>query len=244
MATVQQVVLHPYITQLLKFWSTTAGRDKSARTVQYLSRFLAYYTKSVGAPQESVARWASIKSNIGLSRKLFRVGRFLENFQSALKALNTTDKVVRYLTVSRQLGYAGYLMLDALQWAQGAKAVRFQKETYEKISKSAARFWLLGLTSSLLAGAYKAYKLNERRAAASRPRPTAEKEAERRVELNKIGAETFAVRLQLLQDACDWINPATSTGILGLSDGTIGLAGVLSSLLGARSQWIKVNGTK
>lgn len=53
----------------LKFWGTTPGRDKSARTVQYLSRFLAYYTKSVGAPQESVARWASIKSNIGLSRK-------------------------------------------------------------------------------------------------------------------------------------------------------------------------------
>lgn len=175
---------------------------------------------------------------------MFRIGRYLENFQSALKALSISDPTVRVLTILRQLGYAGYLILDGFQWAQGAKAVRFQKETYEKISKSAARFWLLGLTASLLAGAYKSYRLNERHAAASRPRPTAEKEAERRIELNQIGAETLAVRLQLLQDACDWVNPATSNGILNLSDGAIGLAGVVSSLLGARAQWLKVNGAK
>lgn len=56
-------------TPQLKFWSTTVGRDKSARSVQYLSRFLAWYTLSQGAPKETVARWSSIKSNIGLSRK-------------------------------------------------------------------------------------------------------------------------------------------------------------------------------
>ena len=48
----------------------------------------------------------------------------------------------------------------------------------------------------------------------------------------------------MLQDACEWVNPATSNGILGLSDGTIGLTGVVSSLLGARAQWLKVNGAK
>lgn len=244
MATIQQVVLHPYITQLLKFWSTTVGRDKSARSVQYLSRFLAYYTKTIGAPQEDVARWASIKSNISLSRKLFRIGRFLENFQAALKALSTTDRVIRALTVGRQLGYAGYLVLDALQWAYGAKALRFQKETYETFSKTAQRFWLFGLTCSLLNGLYKSYLLNERTRIAQRPRPTAEKESERRVELNQLGSETLGVRLQLLQDACDWINPASSLGFLGFSDGVVGLAGTVSSLLGARAQWVKVNGQK
>ncbi|KAI3613518.1 hypothetical protein CBS9595_004351 [Malassezia furfur] len=242
MASVQQIVLHPYISQLLKFWSTTVGRDKTSRSVQYLSRFLAWYTLTRGAPKETVARWSSIKSNIGLSRKLFRIGKFLEHFQAALKATSTADPVLMITAVGRQLGYAFYLILDALQWMQGAKAVRFEKETAQKISKNAARFWLIGLTFSLISGVYKSQQLAQRLKFAQRPRATAEKEAERRVELHQLAADTKAVRLQMLQDACDIVNPGTSTGWFSFNEGVIGAAGTLSSLLGARSQWIKVNG--
>lgn len=126
---------------------------------------------------------------------------------------------------------------------QGAKAVRFEKETAQKISKNAARFWLAGLTFSLVSGFYKSYQLAQRTKLAQRPRATAEKEAERRVELNQIAADTKAVRLQMLQDACDWVNPGSSTGWVNFNDGVIGAAGTVSSLLGARSQWIKVNGS-
>lgn len=69
MASVQQIVMHPYVSQVLKFWSTTVGRDKTSRAVQYLSRFLAWYYLTMGAPKETVTRFSSIKSNIGLSRK-------------------------------------------------------------------------------------------------------------------------------------------------------------------------------
>ena len=144
--------------------------------------------------------------------------------------------------VVRQLGYAFYLILDALQWVHGAKAYVFEKEKAQKISKNAARFWLMGLTASLVSGVYKSYNLLQRTRIAQHPRPTAEKEAERRVELSQISADTKAVRLQMLQDCCDWVNPATSVGFLGLNDGVIGITGTISSLLGARSQWIKVNG--
>ncbi|PKI82401.1 Peroxisomal membrane protein PMP27 [Malassezia vespertilionis] len=243
MASVQQIVMHPYVSQLLKFWSTTVGRDKSARTVQYLSRFLAWYYMTVGAPKESVARFSSIKSNIGLSRKLFRIGKFLEHFQAALKATSISDAVVRFTAIGRQLGYAMYLILDALQWAHGAKAVQFSKETYERISKNAARFWLTGLTFSLISGVYKSYNLAQRAKWCQRPRATPEKEAERRVELHQIAADTKAVRLQMFQDCCDWVNPGTSTGWINANDGIIGIAGTISSSLGARSQWIKVNGS-
>ncbi|WFD31263.1 Peroxisomal membrane protein PMP27 [Malassezia sp. CBS 17886] len=244
MATVQQIVMHPYLSQVLKFWGTTVGRDKTSRTVQYLARFLAWYKFQQGAPKETVARYASIKSNIGLSRKLFRIGKFLEHYQAALKGTAIADPVLRLTTVGRQLGYSVYLMLDALQWMQGAKAVQFSKDTYQRITKNAARFWLAGLTFSLISGVYKSYLLMQRTKLARRPRVSAEKEAERRLELNQIASETRAVRLQMLQDSCDWLNPGTSTGWINANDGLIGLAGTLSSLLGARSQWIKVNGAK
>ncbi|WFD27970.1 Peroxisomal membrane protein PMP27 [Malassezia nana] len=242
MASVQQIVMHPYVSNLLKFWSTTVGRDKSARAVQYLARFLAWYFTTAGATKETVTRFSSIKSSIALSRKLFRIGKFLEHFQAALKALAMPDPVLKVLAVGRQLGYAFYLMLDALQWVHGSKAYQFEKATYEKIAKNAARFWLAGLTFSLISGLYKSYNLSQRTKLAVRPKATAEKEAERRVELNQIASETKAVRLQMLQDCCDWLNPGTSTGWINANDGVIGLAGVLSSCLGARSQWKKVHG--
>ena len=179
-----------------------------------------------------------------LTYTVFRIGKFLEHFQAALKAVATPDPVLKVTAIGRQLGYAFYLILDALQWVHGSKAYVFEKETYQKIAKNAARFWLAGLTFSLISGVYKSYNLVQRNNLAQRPKATAEKEAERRVELHQIAAETKAVRLQMLQDLCDWVNPGTSTGWISANDGVIGLAGVVSSCLGARSQWIKVHGAK
>ncbi len=50
----------------LKFLSTTAGRDKVYRTVQYLARFLAYFW----AQNPSLAkRMQSLAMAVGFSRK-------------------------------------------------------------------------------------------------------------------------------------------------------------------------------
>jgi hypothetical protein len=45
-----------------------------------------------------------------------RLGKFVEHFRAAAVAADakTMDPVKRYLTVGRQLGYAGYLTLDNL----------------------------------------------------------------------------------------------------------------------------------
>ncbi|KAE8212696.1 hypothetical protein CF319_g3051 [Tilletia indica] len=242
MSLVQQVVMHPYLTQTLRFWSTTVGRDKTYRSVQYLARFLAWYEYRKGASKETVARLQALKSNIGLSRKLMRVGKFLEHFQAAIKATAIQDPVVSYLAIGRQLSYALYLIHDALQWVNGAKAYQFAPETAKKISKRASQFWLAGLTFNLISGSYKTYVLNQRSIAARRPRATSEKEAERKVEIQQIAAEQAAVRYQMIQDGLDWILPATGSDILNLDEGILGLAGFTTALMGARTQWRAVNG--
>lgn len=170
------------------------------------------------------------------------MGRFLENLQSALRALNTSDPAVRALTVIRQLGYAVYLFLDMFLAAHGTKLYVFEKETHTRISKTAQRAWAIALSASLINGGYSSYKLLQRQRLAQRPRATAEKEAERRVELKQISTEALGVRLQMLQDLCDWLVATTSLGYLGLNDGWVGIAGVVSSSLGVRTQWIKANG--
>ena len=52
--------------------------------------------------------------------------------------------------------------------------------------------------------------------------------------------ESYAVKYQLTQDVFDALIPAGSLGYLPFMDeGLIGLAGVVSSLMGGYTQWIK-----
>jgi len=45
-----------------------------------------------------------------------RVGKFVEHFKAAAEASDAkgTDPVLKYCAIGRQLGYAGYLLLDNL----------------------------------------------------------------------------------------------------------------------------------
>jgi hypothetical protein len=47
---------------------------------------------------------------------VFRIGKPVDFLQSALKALNSKDEVVKWGTVFKCTGYGGWLLLDMLQW--------------------------------------------------------------------------------------------------------------------------------
>jgi hypothetical protein len=49
-----------------------------------------------------------------MTRKLMRVGKFVEHFRAAAVASDakSMDPVLRYTKIGRQLGYAAYMLLD------------------------------------------------------------------------------------------------------------------------------------
>ena len=48
---------------------------------------------------------------------VMRLGKFMENAQLCLKALNAPGEAgERITTIGRQIGYFGYLLLDQLAW--------------------------------------------------------------------------------------------------------------------------------
>lgn len=67
------LVYHPSVAHYLKFVATTAGRDKILRTIQYFSRFYAWYLFRTNATPGEVAPWETIKKQFGLVRKAMRV---------------------------------------------------------------------------------------------------------------------------------------------------------------------------
>ncbi|XDG05846.1 hypothetical protein ABKA04_005461 [Annulohypoxylon sp. FPYF3050] len=229
------VVYHPTVAHYLKFVATTVGRDKLLRTLQYFSRFYAWYVFRTNGTKAEVAPYEAIKKQFGLARKLLRVGKNVEHFKAAAQAADNkaavSDAVLRYATVGRQLGYAGYLTFDAAtvldslgvrKW-EGAK--RAQREAY--------RFWAMGLACSVVAQMYTLYRLREREAKVDK------KEGEGVVESKRIVMERAASQLQLLSDLCDLTVPTAALGWVGFDDGFVGLAGTVSSLIGVYTQWKK-----
>lgn len=88
------------------------------------------------------------------------------------------DKVVQYLQTVRQLGYAGYLLLDTIT---AVDAIGIKKlDSAKRLQASAYRFWFTGLVASALAGIYGQYQLR------IRAKGVDEKDAEGKVEGVKI----------------------------------------------------------
>ena len=54
----------------IKFTATTVGRDKLYRTIQYVSKLLAYHFAQQGlATKENVDRLTKLSNSVGLARK-------------------------------------------------------------------------------------------------------------------------------------------------------------------------------
>ncbi|KAE9410972.1 peroxisomal biogenesis factor 11 [Gymnopus androsaceus JB14] len=245
-----QIILHPTVSQSLKFGGTTLGRDKAYRAIQYFARFYAWFLLSKG-DKESAARWNALKTHLTTARKLLRLGKPLEHLQAALKAALVSGPAGEQITtIGRQISYFGYLSFDALVWSNAIKFYSLSSETSTKVSKLANRFWLAGILLSIVNGTLKSVRLakEERKLKHSKTAWGAEKDAgqdaQQEMRLSTILASRNATRHQLVIDLLDvWI-PATNLGISNMNDGVLGICGLITSLIAGQQHWQSVNGKK
>ncbi|EDN09874.1 peroxin 11 [Histoplasma capsulatum] len=228
---------HPTVAHYLRFVATTVGRDKILRTLQYFSRFYAWYLYRTNYPQASIAPFEAVKKQFALTRKLLRFGKNVEHFKAAAVLLDsrsptaTADPVLKYLGIGRQLGYAIYLSFDMVLYLDSAGVRKMANA--KKLQARALKAWMAGLVCSAVSGLYSMWMLKEREKAVNK------KDGESVVEGKMIEKERTAVLTQLVSDFCDLTIPSTSLGYINLDDGIIGLAGTVSSLIGVRTAWRK-----
>lgn len=169
----------------------TVGRDKLLRTLQYFSRFYAWYLLRTNRPQSAIEPFNAIKKQFSTTRKILRIGKFVEHLKAAAIAADNkapVDPVLRYLAIGRQLGYAGYLTLDTIGVVD---AIGIRKLSYApKLQENAYRCWMAGLVFSAISGLYSLWRLQEKEKTVDR------KEGEGVVEAKKI--EKFVPPLLLL----------------------------------------------
>jgi len=227
------LIYHPSIAHYLKFVATTVGRDKLLRTIQYFSRFYAWYLYRTNGTPAEIAPFEAIKKQFGLTRKIMRIGKNVEHFKAAALAADSKmgDPVVKYLAVGRQLGYAGYLTFDAVTVLDAAGIRKW--EGAKRLQREAYKGWFAGIACSALSGVYTLYLLRQKEMAVSK------EDGEGAAESKKIQNERAVVNLQLISDLCDLTVPSAALGFANFDDGFVGLAGTVSSLIGVWGAWKK-----
>jgi len=158
------LIYHPLLAHYLKFVSTTVGRDKILRTIQYFSRFYAWYLLRTNATPAAIKPFEAIKKQFGLARKALRLGKNIEHFKAAAVAADRKDidPVLKFAAVGRQLGYGAYLTFDAATYLDAA-GIR-PNAGAKNLSKQAQKAWFTGLSFSVISGLYTLWKLKEREA--------------------------------------------------------------------------------
>ncbi|KAL8968837.1 MAG: hypothetical protein Q9197_004661 [Variospora fuerteventurae] len=232
--TADALVYHPTVSHYLRFVATTVGRDKLLRTLQYFSRFYAWYLFRTNNPPRLIAPFEAIKRQFGLTRKALRLGKNVEHFQAAAAAMDDTksrDEFLRYCAVGRQLGYGLYLTLDMATYLDSAGI--WKSESAKRLQKEAYRAWLVGLMFNTIAGLYTLWGLRTREQEVNKG------DGEGMVESKKIQRERQTINLQLVSDVCDLTIPGSALGYANLDDGIVGLAGTVSSLIGVWGTWKK-----
>ncbi|KAK3691771.1 Peroxisomal membrane protein PMP27 [Vermiconidia calcicola] len=228
------LIYHPVVSHYNKFVATTVGREKTLRTIQYFSRFLAWYLYRTNHPQSTVNLFENIKKNFGNVRRCLRLGKFVEHFKAAAIAADSKslDPVLKYLAVGRQLGYAFYMTFDAMAYVDVVGIRKF--EGAARLQREAYRAWVAGLLCNVAAGVYTLWKVQ-----AEAKKQGESQDAEKAVEQKKLQKERAATQLQLISDLCDLTVPSSMLGIVDFDDGIVGLAGTTSSLIGLTAQWAK-----
>ncbi|KAK9453746.1 peroxisomal biogenesis factor 11 [Dipodascopsis uninucleata] len=226
------VMYHPTISHLLKFMDTTVGRDKLMRFIQYFARFYAAYLarKGVSAKDDSI-KWKLIMSQFAYARKLLRLGKPLQHLKAAAVAYDnkTADAILRYTAIGRQLSYAVYLTMDMILVGQNTKIITLKNP--QLIQKSYYRFWLAGITFSLVSSVYKHVALSQREASLA---IASEKDVSA---IKKVRQEKRSNLNQLTLDVLDSSIPISALALLPVDDGVVGLNGMISSFMGILTQW-------
>lgn len=106
-----------------------------------------------------------MKNQFGLTRKILRIGKFVEHIRAASELYDAAmkngsgDKITQYLQTIRQIGYAGYMVFDTMTVLDAMGVKKY--ESAKRLQATAYRFWFTGLIASALAGIYTLYQLSQ-----------------------------------------------------------------------------------
>ncbi|CDJ64811.1 peroxisomal biogenesis factor 11 domain-containing protein, putative [Eimeria necatrix] len=216
------------------------GRDKATKALQYGCRLLAWASSNSKISE----KFASLYRASADSRKLFRLGKFVNEYLLLLKlaAAKTPDSDTnRKIQLLQALCRAAFFCYWVTDNAFILSKLRVLSRDSQKLARLSGLFWLV----ALLAGVY-CEVLRLRAAAAAAAAAAANKDAdssegssskEAAAANLQLQSTRRTIQLNLLKQCCDLPAAANMAGLTALllrrnfSDGFVGATGLLSALI-------------
>lgn len=220
------LIYHPTFTKLIKFLDSTPKREKAFRLVAYLSRFLSYYLQRKGFSGALVRQFQDLKGHATFIRKGMRFLKPLNHLQTASKAYDNKlqDNVLQGTIVAKNLAYAVYLSLDSITWFKMLGLV--DKKKLPNIAKWASRFWLLGLISGLV-NSVRLLRINSAKLHS----------ADEKTDTKALSEKIYQDKRKIVWDLLDTFICLNTLNYLHFSEGDVGFAGVITSIMGLKDMW-------
>jgi len=215
---------------LIKLNNQTAGRDKIARLVQYLSRLLWYRFEQQN--KHGVHGLKNLEYQLSTFRKLLRLGRCVDSLYATLAILRHPNPTVRFTITLSKISNALFLLADHFLWLGRADLCSVNTSKWSRISN---KYWLYSITLNLVRDFYEIMQILKAESGRIIPKAGCKnlndifKSSGRAVMCIQ---ENRAVTVDTVKNCCDFFIPLTALGHVKLSPGTVGLLGVISSIAG------------
>eukprot|EP00743_Colponemidia_sp_Colp-15_P007080 GILK01007639.1.p1 GENE.GILK01007639.1~~GILK01007639.1.p1 ORF type:complete len:249 (-),score=19.43 GILK01007639.1:177-887(-) len=223
---------------LVAFLASTTGRDKACRTVQYggryLSALLRLYSKTFGPALELAEKVDKISSQMGMTRKVLRIGRPIGIALNLAQKLNDKTQPCgsKMFRVLSDLCLTLYFLLDHVLWLQRIGVLKGSLRQQKLTDWWSELAWFGEIVCSLCAILL---ELQDERRLASQAAGSDAKQSTARPICSQ--SRLSSLRLDLLRYLLDAPVCLFFMDAVPISSGTAGLLGFVSSLIGAYQSW-------
>jgi len=230
----------PVLT-FLKWLEITQGRDKLLRFVAYFSKFVVQVMKDNGISPDWQQRLSKGGSAIGQTRKLIRFFRAIEYTNEFLKSFSIKDDFERYVSLFKAASLGAWMIADHIQWLQ--KAGYLKLTNMKSIDETHSKAWLYGLAAGAVLAIYKLrlvleeYRIHKETLRTAETSNNKEGISAAQRSIASLDSKRNKQVMSLIKNSVDMVIPAARLSWLPVSDGTVGLAGTVTSIIGAYDTW-------
>lgn len=160
-----------------------------------------------------------------------RFGRFVDSLHTALQTVNHPYKTIRFCVTFSKIAHSLYLLSDHFIWLNRNNFIRINAT---KWSQTGNKYWLLSIVLNLVRDAMELNSLLKMMLKKKILNTLNRKVAPKDV---FTGEAAHFVRshkdllIDMVKNSCDLMLPLTNLGFVRLSPGTIGVVGMVSSVL-------------
>ncbi|GAM18062.1 hypothetical protein SAMD00019534_012370, partial [Acytostelium subglobosum LB1] len=242
------ISMNSFIESLVKLFAQTAGKDKLAKILQYGAKLFGHMCQQ-RKKAEWTGIWKKIETSAGGARKVWRLGNTFSEQQKILQIIKAGNvfQILNLLALCRQTGMYFYWVFDHLVWTT---SVGVTKLDTAKLSWYSSVSWFIGLLCSIIIDIQTlnlTIKKERQLIVALTSAPTPQQEGDSAivpVDNTKLKAELTTVQkkknelyLNCIKNGADSIVAANLLKFYQTSQGTVGMAGLVSAIIGGYQMW-------